>query len=124
MRTIERRLELLRLEGLGFNLTEIVQQLSKKYEVTTRTVQYDFKRRASWQPGLQQIINNRDLLLKVENRLEQIFRRASVKFTTSQNENVQLGALKVMLEATLHLSDVALLTDIESRLQQLEGESS
>jgi len=121
LRTIERRLELLRLEGLGFNLTEIVNQLSKKYDVTTRTVQYDFKRRAAWQPQLQQIKDNQGLLLKVENRLQQIYRRASIKFTTSGNESIQLGALKLMLECTLHLGDVALLADIETRLQQLEG---
>ena len=99
-----------------------MKELSKKYHVSSRTVQYDFKRRAQWQPQLQQIKDNRDLLLKVENHLQQIYRRASVKFTTSQNESVQLGALKLMLECTLHLGDVALLTDIEARLQQLEGQ--
>jgi hypothetical protein len=49
---ITRRLELLKLEGLGFSQAEIVSELSQKAGCSKRTVYLDFERRANWQPFL------------------------------------------------------------------------
>ena len=53
MDTVVRRLELLKMEGMGFNQSEIVKQLSEKYRCSERTVYYDFENRRDWQPALQ-----------------------------------------------------------------------
>ena len=55
METVVRRLDLLKLEGMGFNQSEIVKQLSEKYRCSDRTVYYDFENRRDWQPALQQL---------------------------------------------------------------------
>jgi hypothetical protein len=75
---VERRLELLKLEGLGFSKAEIVKELSVKCQCSERTVYGDFECRSDWQPILQGVINAEEVLLKVLNRYEQNYRQASV----------------------------------------------
>ena len=48
-----RRLELLKLEGLGFSQVEIVKELSVKCASSKRTVYSDFESREGWQASLQ-----------------------------------------------------------------------
>ena len=49
---VSRRLELLKLEGLGFSQPEIVKELSQKFGCSGRTVYRDFECRDRWQPEL------------------------------------------------------------------------
>ena len=65
--TIERRLEMLKLEGNGLEPSEIVKELSVKYGVTERAVYKDFETRNRWQPLLQEM---KKALLKIHNRHE------------------------------------------------------
>jgi transcriptional antiterminator len=46
---VSRRLELLKLEGLGFSQAEIVKELSQKLACSRRTVYIDFETQESWQ---------------------------------------------------------------------------
>jgi GNAT superfamily N-acetyltransferase len=50
--TIARRLELLKLEGLGFSQAEIVNELSQKLSCSKRVVYEDFETRQIWQPAV------------------------------------------------------------------------
>jgi hypothetical protein len=93
---VSRRLELLKLEGLGFSKAEIVKELSVKCACSCRTVYNDFEIRESWQPIVQSVINARAVLLKVVNRYEQIYRQASVRLLTFTEETSQLGALNTL----------------------------
>lgn len=119
-----RRLELLKLEGLGFSQAEIVKELSQKAACSKRTVYLDFECRASWQPILQSVVKADAILLKVVNRYEQIYRQASIRLLTSQNELAQLGALNTMLKANAALFDTAVLPELMSRLKVLEDKAS
>jgi len=118
--TVERRLELLKLEGIGFNQVEIVKQLSQKHGCSDRTVYYDFENRASWQPTLQQLSDHEAILLKTVNRYEQIYREASVRLLTGTQELTQLGALNIMLKVNSKIYEIAVLPDILNRLEELE----
>ena len=120
MRTVERRLELLKLEGMGFNQVEIVKQLSQKHGCSDRTVYYDFENRANWQPTLQQLSDPEAILLKIVNRYEQIYRQASIRLLTGTQEATQLGALNIMLKANSKICETAVLPDILNRLNELE----
>lgn len=52
MDAVSRRLELLKLEGLGFSQAEIVKELSQKCACSKRTVYNDFETQESWQRAL------------------------------------------------------------------------
>jgi len=111
---------LLKMEGLGFNQAEIVKQLSEKYRCSARAVYYDFERRPGWQPVLLQLSDQEKVLLKVINRYEQIYRQAAFKCLTAANENVWIGALKVMLATNSKMCETVVLPDIINKLKSLE----
>lgn len=120
MDVISSRLELLRLEGLGFTQAEIVKQLIEKCNCSERTVYNDFETRSIWQPILQSAIKSDDVLLKVVNRYEQIYRQASLRLLSSSNQYVQVGALHLMLRANSLLFETAVLPEMLGKLKALE----
>ncbi len=117
---VKRRLELLKLEGLGFSPPEIVTELSQKYGCSGRTVYRDFESRGRWQPELQNVKNHSQILMRTVNRYEQIYREASVRLLTGTQELTQLGALNIMLKVNSKIYEVAVLPDILNRLKELE----
>jgi hypothetical protein len=117
---VSRRLELLKLEGIGLSQSEIVKQLSIKTTCSERTVYNDFETRQSWQPLLQGISTPDDVLLKIINRYEEIYRQASRRMLTSQNALVQIAALNTMLKANSLMFDTAVLPQLMARLKNLE----
>jgi len=119
-----RRLELLKLEGLGFSRAEIVNELSQKMSCTKRLVYKDFETRESWQPILQSVVKADEILLKVVNRYEQIYRQASIRLLTSPNESTQLGALNTMLKANSLMFETAVLPELMSKLKALEEKAA
>ena len=124
MDSVSRRLELLKLEGLGFSQAEIVKELSVKLGCSGRTVYSDFERRESWQPVVQSVADAGKLLFKVINRYEQIYRQASVRLLTFSEESSQLGALNIMLKANAMLFETAVLPELMSRLKALEDRAA
>ena len=123
MDTDSRRLELLKLEGLGFSQAEIVKELSVKCTCSERTVYSDFETRQGWQPTLQSVVNSEGVLFKVVNRYEQIYRQASMRLLSSSNELAQLGALNTMLKANSLLFETAVLPEVLGRLKDLEDKA-
>ena len=123
MDAVSRRLELLKLEGLGFSQAEIVKELSLKCDCSERTVYSDFESREGWQPVVQSVVDARRVLLKVVNRYEQIYRQASVRLLTFQNGLAQLGALNIMLKANAMLFETAVLPELMNRLKALEDKA-
>jgi hypothetical protein len=120
----KRRLELLKLEGLGLSQAEIVKQLSEKNGCAQRTLYNDFETRANWQPYLQSITKPDDVLFKITNRYEQIYRQASLRLLSSSNPIVQLGALNTMLKVNSMMYETLVLPDLVSRLRALEKKAA
>jgi transcriptional antiterminator len=120
---VSRRLELLKLEGLGFSQAEIVKELRQKIGCSGRTVYRDFESRMEWQPALQSVVEPQAVLLKVINRYEQIYRQASMRLLTSSNALAQLGALNIMLKANALLNETAVLPEVLCRLKDLEDKT-
>jgi hypothetical protein len=120
MDPVLRRVELLKLEGLGFSQGEIVKELSRKAECSERTIYNDFETRTQWQPTVQCVVNPDDVLLKVINRYEQIYRQASRRMLTSDNEWIQISALKIMMHTNTQLFETAVLPQVLAKLRVLE----
>lgn len=105
LNTTDRRLKLLKMEGAGFSRIEILNELTKEFEVCKATIHRDYRLRSKWQPSIQSM-DPEASLLKTINRYEQIYRKASLISLQDQNPNARVGALKVMLEATKALHSV------------------
>jgi len=115
LKVVNRRLELLKLEGFGLSEAQIVNELSRKLACSERTVYSDFECRSTWQPQLQGINSCSDILLKVINRYEEIYHQASRRMLTSPNELAQLGALNLMLKANALMFQTAALPELINR---------
>ena len=118
MDVVGRRLELLKLEGIGLTQIEIVKQL-KKAACAQRTLYNDFETRDSWQPILQNVIKQEHVLLKITNRYEEIYRQASKRMLTSPNA-LAARCLNVMLKANSLMFETAVLPYLLCRLRVLE----
>ena len=113
-KTIQRRLELLKLEGNGLEPSEIVKELSVKYEVTQRAVYLDFETRKNWQPPLQE---TNEAVMKVRNRHEQLYRKAAVTYMQAKSDHARIAALHLMRQINF---DIAELTGAKSQKPTLE----
>jgi hypothetical protein len=80
---VERRLEFLKLEAMGFSLCETVKALSEKYQTSERNIYYDAETRNSWQPVLTQLFDLDKARLIVLNRYDFLYRQASLHFQTA-----------------------------------------
>jgi hypothetical protein len=100
-----------------------VKELSQKNACSKRTIYNDFEARATWQPILQSDVKPNEVLLKVVNRYEQIYRQASMRLLTASNELAQLGALNIMLKANVLLNETAVLPEVLGRLRELEDKA-
>jgi len=100
---VERRLEFLNMEGMGFSLCEIVKALSRKYHKTERSIYYDAETRRTWQPLFTQLFQLDKARLIVVNRYETIYRKAA--FIVLQGDpSDKPTALKIMLETNRSLA--------------------
>ncbi|MGA2385348.1 MAG: hypothetical protein ABSG33_02310 [Candidatus Bathyarchaeia archaeon] len=102
-KTLDRRLDLLRLEGNGLQPSEIVKELSAKYAVTQRAVYADFETRSSWQPFLQEM---KEALLKVRNRHEQLYRKAIVAYMQAKSDRARIAALNLLRQINFDLAEL------------------
>lgn len=108
---VERRLDFLKLEGLGLSLVEIVKQLSVKYHKTERQIYYDASTRKTWQPLFTQLFDLDKARLVVANRYERIYREAAFELV---KDGDRLGALREMREVTVALVKLLGLESITS----------
>lgn len=100
---VERRLEFLNMEGMGFSLCEIVKVLSKKYHKTERSIYYDAETRKTWQPLFTQLFDLDKARLVVVNRYETIYRKAAFMVLQGDNSEKATG-LKIMLDVNRSLA--------------------
>ncbi len=101
--TLERRLELLKDEGNGLNKREIVQDLTQKFHCSDSAVYNDFATRSVWQPLVQEITAS---LFKIQNRHEQLYRKASFMYTQAKNDRARIAALNLMRQINVELAQL------------------
>jgi len=112
---VERRTELLKLEGDGFSRLDIEKTLSQKFQVTVRTVSRDFQLRKEWQPSISNHSDRTQAYFSILNRFEQIYKKASFTYLHSKNESVTISALKVMLDVLSRIKELANVTSEEAQ---------
>jgi hypothetical protein len=93
LQTLERRLELLRLEGNGLTRPEIVEELTQKFGCSKDTVWYDLRTKPRWQPVITEI---KQALLTIINRHEQLYRKASLAYMKAGDNKEKMLAVNLM----------------------------
>jgi len=101
---VERRLEMLKLEGNGLEPSEIVKDLSAKYGVSQRMIYKDFETRSDWQPPVQEMEKS---LLKARNRHEQLYRKAIIAYAQAKTDGARLASLNLLRQINVELVELA-----------------
>ncbi len=101
--TLERRLELLKLEGNWLLRPEIVQDLSGKFGCARGTIYNDFATKPRWQPLLMEIEKAQHTII---NRHEQLFRKASLAYMKAENNAQKIAAVNLMRSINLDAFDM------------------
>ncbi|MGD6810285.1 MAG: hypothetical protein ACQCN3_11355 [Candidatus Bathyarchaeia archaeon] len=102
--TLERRLFLLKLEGDGLNKREIVKETCAKFGCSEVTAYNDFNTRAVWQPLVQEVTAN---LFKIQNRHEQLYRKASFMYAQARSDRARIAALNLMRQINIELAQLS-----------------
>ena len=95
--TEARRVKLLQLEGNGLLKPEIVKELVAEFNVSDVTCYNDFNTKSTWQP---KIIGMQDALHKGLNRLEQLYRKASLTYLQAETVTQKQSAINLMRTIT------------------------
>lgn len=93
LQTLERRLELLRLEGNGLTRRELVEELSTRFECSKDAIWYDIRNKATWQPAITEV---KQALLTIINRHEQLYRKASLAYMQAHDNKEKMLAVNLM----------------------------
>ena len=70
-----------------------MKELSANYQCTPRTIYYDFETRPKWQPI---ILEMKRALLKIVNRHDQLYRKASLNYMQAPDPKAKLYAINLM----------------------------
>jgi hypothetical protein len=120
---LERRLEFLKLEAMGFSLCETVKALSEKYHTSERNIYYDAENRNTWQPVLTQLFDLDKARLVIINRYDFLYRQASLRFQTAPESQKPLY-LSRMVDITDRLVDLLGLGTLKEKLDSEKREAS
>jgi len=104
---VQRRTKLLKLEGEGYDRADITKLLSQEFQVSERTLSRDFQLRHEWQPQLTSMTDRVQAYHSILNRFDQVYKKASFKYQHAHNENVQIAALKIMLDSLSRIKELA-----------------
>jgi len=113
--TEARRLKLLQLEGNGLLKQEIVKELTAEYDVCRATIYNDFNTRRFW----QQVYDERkEALLKIINRHEQSYRKASLSYLQANNNREKQQAIYLLKQINKELLDIMVTTGLIQKVPE------
>ncbi len=118
MKTVELRLDLLKKIGEGYNKTEIVKYLTKKFSISKSGAYYHFKHIEDWIGQYCNFSDSKYLVFSIKNRFNYIYREASFHCLHAQSDNARIGYLRVMMEANKQLSEY-LPKDVKMRKESM-----
>jgi len=105
--TVEIRLKLLKMQGLGFSKMETVKHLSEKFDITVSGAYYHFETIDKWIDQYLDFKNIKEFQFNILNQFNQINREASFQYLHTADPNAKIGFLRTRLAAVDKLAKYA-----------------
>lgn len=102
---LERRTKMLNHISKGIPLQIIVNDLCVEFKRKPSTIYKDFQRMAVWAPQILTLKDDR-LAYSLVNNMKLIIPNAWHEYQTADNSNAKIGALRLIMEATLKLAQL------------------
>jgi hypothetical protein len=117
---LERRQKLLKMRSMGVSLAEAVKDLSERYDVSTRTVYYDWRNRKKWIEAVLGIEDPEAFFLDLVANHGEIYRLASLEYLKGDNSAARIGALRLLRDLNRDMGEMIITRDMFSRVERLE----
>jgi len=105
--TVEIRLKLLKMQGLGFSKMETVKHLSEKFDITVSGAYYHFETIDKWIDQYLDFKNIKEFQFNILNQFNQINREASFQYLHTADPKAKIGFLRTRLAAVDKLAKYA-----------------
>jgi len=102
---LERRTKMLNYTSKGVPLQTIVNDLSRDYNRKPATIYKDYENMALWAPQILTLKDDR-LAYSLVNNIKQVIPNAWHEYLTADNSNAKIGALRLIMDATLKLAQL------------------
>jgi len=105
--TVEIRLKLLKMQGLGFSKRETVKHLSETFKISESAGYYHFATRDRWISQYLDFKDKEELKFNILNQFNQINREASFQYLHTADPKAKIGFLRTRLAAVDKLAKYA-----------------
>lgn len=102
---LARRTKMLNYVSKGIPLQVIVNDLAAEYERKPATIYKDFEKMATWAPQILTLKDDK-LAYALVNNIKQVIPNAWYEYKQADNSNAKIGALRLIMEATLKLAQL------------------
>lgn len=116
-----RRSEMVKQRSLGHPLHQVVKDLHVKYDVSIRTLYYDWKHRAKWLPIILDLKDIKTTLLELLATHRELKRYALMEYLSGDNTSAKVGALRLIRDLNLDFNELIVTRDILLRVEKLEN---
>ena len=117
---LKRRQKMLELRGKGVSLADTVKFLAEEFEVTRRTLYYDWKNRKAWLQTFLEIGDPETFFLDLVANHREIYRLASLEYLKGDNSNAKIGALRLLRDLNKDFHEMIVTKNVIVRLENLE----
>lgn len=102
---LERRTKTLNYLSKGIEPITIIRDFSKEYRVSEYAIRKDIERLPQWAPQVLQLKDD-SLAFELANNIKQVIPNAWAEYLKGDNSSARIGALRVVIDATMKLIDV------------------
>jgi len=89
----------------GVPIGNMVAEFASEYEVSKEAIYVDYHRLSQWAPQILQVRDD-SLAYELVNNIKQVIPNAWHEYVTADNSNAKIGALRLVMEATLKLAQL------------------
>ena len=121
---MERRRKMLQYKSEGLSLADIVKHLATEYNVSLRSLYYDWEKRKQWMATVLEISDPETFFLDLVSRHHDIYRMTILEYLRGDNSNARIGALRLLRDINNDFQEMIVTQDLHDRIRQLEAGSS
>ena len=119
----ERRRKMLKKRGVGLSLVEVVKELSVEYDVSPRTLYYDWRNRKGWMETVLEIEDPEAFFLDLVASHRELRKFAILEYLKGDNSSARIGALRLLRDLNKDFHEMIVTQNLFTRVSKLEGKT-
>jgi len=114
---------MLKKRGVGLSLVEVVKELSVEYDVSPRTLYYDWRNRKGWMETVLEIEDPEAFFLDLVASHRELRKFAILEYLKGDNSSARIGALRLLRDLNKDFHEMIVTQNLFTRVSKLEGKT-